>query len=188
MKNTVYYLPGMGGRLKTGLGQAILDRGFQVIGRETRGEFQKLSFQHKIDTITDDLKTHFWYDGAKVILNSFGAYLFFHSQLQMSAFPGRAIILSPIIGAATNSEIRLGFYPPRADVLVQAALKGEFPCPLNAEIHVGSEDWQSGPSGIVEFANAVGLPVSVVEGHGHMLGVDYVGAILDDNLILPEAI
>ena len=62
MKDTVYYLPGMGGHLNAGLGQAILDRGFQVIGRETLGEFQKLSFQHKIDTIADDLKTHFWYD------------------------------------------------------------------------------------------------------------------------------
>ena len=185
MKNTIYYLPGMGGRLSTGLGQAILDRGFQVIGRETCGEFKKLSFQNKIDIIADDLKTHFWYDGAKVILNSFGAYLFFHAQLQMPAFPGRVLILSPIIGAATNSEIRMGFYPPRADVLVQAALKGEFPCPLNAEIHVGSEDWQSGPSGIVEFSKSIGLPVTVVEGHGHMLGVDYVGRILDDNLIFP---
>jgi hypothetical protein len=38
MKDTVYYLPGMGGRLNTGLGQAVLDRGFQVIGRETRRE------------------------------------------------------------------------------------------------------------------------------------------------------
>ena len=185
MKDTVYYLPGMGGRLNTGLGQAVLDRGFKVIGRETRGEFQRLSFQKKIDTIANDLETHFWYNGAKVILNSFGAYLFFHAQLQIPAFPGRVIILSPIIGAATNSEIRMGFYPPRADVLVQAALKGEFPCPLNAEIHVGSEDWQSGPSGIVEFSKSIGLPVTVVEGHGHMLGVDYVGRILDDNLIFP---
>ena len=188
MENTVYYLPGMGGRLNTGLGQAVLDRGFKVIGRETCGEFQKLSFQHKIDTIANDLGTHFWYSNAKVILNSFGAYLFFHAQLQTPPFPGRVIIFSPIIGAATNSEIRMGFYPPRADALVKAALKGEFPCPLNAEIHVGSEDWQSGPSGIVEFAKAVGLPINVVEGHGHMLGVDYVGKILDNNLLLPECI
>ena len=85
MENTVYYLPGMGGRLSTGLGQAILSHGFQVIGRETRGEFQKLSFQHKIDTIADDLKTHFWYNGSKVILNSFGAYLFW--RISFFSFP-----------------------------------------------------------------------------------------------------
>jgi hypothetical protein len=33
MKNTVYYLPGMGGRLNTGLAKGINDRGFQLIGR-----------------------------------------------------------------------------------------------------------------------------------------------------------
>ena len=93
------------------------------------------------------------------------------------------------------NEEQMSEYTQRVyDVLGQARVallttqKGEFSCPLNAEIHVGSEDWQSDSSGIVEFANAVGLPVTVVEGHGHMLGVNYVGAILNDNLILPEAI
>ena len=48
MKNTVYYLPGMGGHLNTGLGKGINDRGFQIVGRETLGEFQKYSFQDKL--------------------------------------------------------------------------------------------------------------------------------------------
>jgi hypothetical protein len=73
MKNTVYYLPGMGGRLNTGLGKGINDRGFQIVGRETLGEFQKYSFQDKIDIISADLEDHFWYSEAKVIVNSFGA-------------------------------------------------------------------------------------------------------------------
>ena len=77
----------------------------------------------------------------------------------------------------------MGFYPPRADVLHKAAVDGTFPCPFNAEIHVGSEDWQSGPAGVVEFANAVGLPVNVADGLGHMLGTDYVGNILDRTLL-----
>jgi hypothetical protein len=43
MKDTVYYLPGMGGRLNTGLGRGIHDRGYKVVGRETRGEYQNCS-------------------------------------------------------------------------------------------------------------------------------------------------
>ena len=84
MKDTVYYLPGMGGRLNTGLGKGIHDRGYKVVGRETRGEFQKYSFQDKIDLVANDLEQHFWYDEAKVVVNSFGAYLFFHAQLRIS--------------------------------------------------------------------------------------------------------
>lgn len=37
IQKTVYYLPGAGGQLSTGLGQGLMDRGFDVTGRETRG-------------------------------------------------------------------------------------------------------------------------------------------------------
>ena len=60
MKDTAYYLPGMGGRLNTGLGRGIHDRGYKVVGRETRGDFQKYSFQDKIDLVAHDLEQHFW--------------------------------------------------------------------------------------------------------------------------------
>ena len=39
--DTAYYLPGIGGRLNTGLGRGIHDRGYKVVGLETLGEFQK---------------------------------------------------------------------------------------------------------------------------------------------------
>jgi transposase InsO family protein len=39
--STVYYLPGYGGQLATGLGQGLIDRGFHVAGRETRDDFLK---------------------------------------------------------------------------------------------------------------------------------------------------
>ena len=179
MKDTVYYLPGMGGHLNTGLGKGIQDRGYKIVGRETLGEFQKYSFQEKIDVVANDLIEHFWYEDAKVIVNSFGAYLFFHAQLQMKTYPGHVLILSPIIGGSNDDDTMMRFYPPRADALVRAATDGVFPCPLNAKIHVGSEDWQSGPAGVVSFGDATGMPVSVVDKQGHMLSVDYVGGLLD---------
>ena len=182
MKDTVYYLPGMGGRLNTGLGRGIHDRGYKIVGRETRGEYQKYSFQDKIDLVANDLEQHFWYEEAKVVVNSFGGYLFLHAQLQMKPYPGQVLILSPIIGGSKHDETHMRFYPPRADVLIEAAVNGEVPCPLNAVVHLGSEDWQSGPEGVLNFGKAVGLPVSVVEGQGHMLSVDYVGGLLDDHL------
>ena len=179
MKDMVYYLPGMGGRLETGLGEGIIQRGYSVVGRATLGAFKKLRFQEKIDIVTADLVESFWNDSSIVVANSFGAYLFLHSQINMPPFPGKVILFSPVIGTATNSEIAVRFYPPRADVLRELALQNKFPKPQNAEIHVGSEDWQSGPTNVVEFAEAVGLKAIVVEGKGHMLGADYVGSVLD---------
>jgi hypothetical protein len=37
MARSIHYLPGSGGRLEAGLGQALLSRGCNVIGRESVG-------------------------------------------------------------------------------------------------------------------------------------------------------
>ncbi len=58
MANLIYYLTGWEGRLNTGLGQALMDRGFDVTGRETRGEFKDLSFTDQVETVKEDLLNH----------------------------------------------------------------------------------------------------------------------------------
>jgi hypothetical protein len=50
---------------------------------------------------------------------------------------------------------------------------------MNCEIHVGSEDWQSNPKNVQNFAELVGISFHVVEGDGHMLSKEYVGSLLD---------
>ena len=59
-----------------------------------------------------------------------------------------------------------------------------FPAPCDAQIHVGSEDWQSVPDNVKQFGIATGIPVTVVEGVGHMLPKAYVGRLLDDWLTI----
>lgn len=175
----VYYLPGRGGQLHTGLGQGLMDRGFDVTGRETRGEFRDLSFQAQIDAVSADLHDHFWYEDAYVVVNSYGGYLFLHAQAQIESFPGKVLLLSPIVGDFRNETTQMGFVPPRPDFLMEQALAGRFPKLSHAEIHVGSEDWQSHPVNVQAFGDAAGITVTVVPGGGHMLGKEYVGALLD---------
>ena len=176
---SVYYLPGRNGEISKGLGQGLLDRGFSVVGRETRGAFLKLSFQQQIEAIQSDLKNDFWHEDAKLVAVSYGCYLFLHAQLKMAAFPGRVLLLSPVLGGAFASKVRVGFFPPRANTLSEAVDADEFPQLQKAEIHVGSEDWQSNPEAVHAFGKAISIPVSIVEGKSHMLGVDYVGPVLD---------
>ena len=178
MKKSVYYLTGMGGRLDTGLGQALLSRGFEVAGRELYGEFRKLDFQHQVDLVAEDLQSHFWQEEARVIANSFGAYLFLHAQVQMKPYIGRVILLSPIVGEFSNEDTRMNFVPPRADKIQQLAEAGSFPIPIHCEVHVGSEDWQSNPVNVTAFGSMLGIPVTVVPNAGHMLPKEYVGNLL----------
>lgn len=175
----VYYLPGAGGELHTGLGQGLLDRDYRVTGRETRGDFQRLSFQEKIDLITQDLQAHFWREDARVIGNSFGGYLFLHAQAALAPFPGKVLLLSPIVGHFIDEGSYRGYVPPRSTTLKALVEAGRFPTPIRAEIHVGSEDWQSHPRAVTAFGQATGIPVHIIEGRGHELGRDVVGPILD---------
>lgn len=179
MKDTVYYLPGRGGEITTGLGQGLLRRGFSVTGRETRGDFLRLTFQQQLDVIRSDLQDEFWHESAKLVAVSYGCYLFLHAQLGMPAFPGSVLLLSPVLGGAFSSAAGLTFIPPGAGQLEQAASKLEFPRLRDAEIHVGSEDWQGNPEAVSTFGSQTFIPVTVVDGKGHMLGVNYVSSLLD---------
>lgn len=178
-QKTVYYLPGRGGQISTGLGQGLQDRGFSVLGQETRGAFLKLSFQQQLKAICCDLQENFWHEHARLVAVSYGCYLYLHAQLEMPAFPGRVMLLSPVLGSAYAASVGVGFYPPRADGLIQAMEAHCFPALSQAEIHVGSEDWQSNPDAISKFGEAVSIPVNIVQDKGHMLGKDYVGQLLD---------
>ncbi len=177
--DTVYYLPGAGGQLATGLGQAIMTRGFNVAGRETRGEFRSLGFEDQLQIIREDLQSHFWHDQARVICNSYGSYLFLHAQSQMSPFPGRVLMLSPIVGEFTSDETRTTFSPPRPTRLKELAEAGQFPVPVHSEIHVGAEDWQSIPANVQALGGVMGISVTVVPKGGHNLPKSYVGSLLD---------
>ena len=66
-KRTIYYLPGVVGQLCISLGLDLINRGFDVTGRETRGDFRELPFDRQIQTIMDDLQRHFWHEQSQVV-------------------------------------------------------------------------------------------------------------------------
>ena len=180
MTPSIYLLPGRGGRLDKGLGEALTGRGWQVHGRELQGEFQRLRFDHQVETIAKDLRTHFWHGDARVVANSFGAYLFLHAQTLLPPFPGRVLLLSPIVGEASQEERMLYFVPPRAGQLQELIGQGAYPAPVRCEIHVGEHDWQSVPANVQAIGQALGWRVSIVPGASHQLPKAYVGAVLDE--------
>jgi len=176
---TIYYLPGHGGRLGTGLGEALLSRGYNVSGRETVGEFKDIPFSQQVAIIAEDLKTHYWHEDARVIANSFGAYLFLNAQALMSPYVGKVLLLSPIVGEFSNEDNGMGFIPPHSGRLAQLAESGTYPVPQHCEIHVGEHDWQSIPGNVTKLAGLLRLNATVVPGEGHMLDKRYVSAVLD---------
>jgi pimeloyl-ACP methyl ester carboxylesterase len=179
MPNPIYFLPGHGGRITNGLGQALKARGYDVYGRETVGDFKKLDFDTQVETVANDLKANFWHEAARVVANSYGGYLLLQALSLSKPYPGNLLLLSPIVGEFSSEQIRMGFIPPYAKRLYELASKGMFPIPASCEIHVGSEDWQSIPDNVTAFASFVNAQVSVVQGAGHGLPKEYVSSVLD---------
>ena len=179
MTDTIYYLTGRGGQLDKGLGEAILERGYKLSGREMTGTFSKLPFQNQIDLITQDLQGGFWHKDARAIAVSYGAYLLLHALADLEPYVGNILLLSPVLGGVTNSGSMRYFSPPRSDKLVRTVVEGCFPVPNNIEIHVGDSDWQSPYQRAEQFTQAVSGKCGVVPGAGHKLGKTYVTAVLD---------
>jgi hypothetical protein len=178
-QRTVYYLPGHGGRLHTGLGEALMSRGLNLAGRETVDDFRRLRFMEQVETVAEDLRTHFWRDDAQVVANSFGAYLFLNAQSVLPPYPGKVLLLSPIVGAFDHPDKPMSFSPPMPTRLMDMATRGELSCPSQAEIHVGSQDWQANPEQVARLGELMSIPVHIVEGNGHMLDHGYVNSLLE---------
>ena len=180
MTSLIYYLPGWAGSLSTGLGQALMARGFDVTGRETRGDFKDLSFTDQVETVKEDLLNHFWTEDSRVIANSFGAYLFLHAQASLEPYPGKVLLLSPIVGGFADDETGRFFSPPQEHKLLKLAEAGQFPVLSNCEVHTGSEDWQSHPDAVTKFFGLLDVDVVVAAGRGHSLGEGYLGKVLTE--------
>ena len=176
---TIYYLPGNRGELHTGLGEELLQRGFSLEGRETRGDFKKLPFAEQIECIANDLQNRFWHKESLVVANSFGAYLFLHAQTLLPPFIGKVLLLSPVVGEAADIEHMRFYVVPRSGKIHKMADSGTYPTPLCCEIHVGENDWQSDPDKVLAFAKPQDIKVTVVPDGGHMLGKTYVQLVLD---------
>ena len=187
MPDSVYLLPERGGSLDRGLGEELSARGFRVIGRELRGDFGKLAFGEQVETVADDLRSGFWTGCARVVANSFGAYLFLQAQALSEPFPGKALLLSPIVGEAQDGEHMAFFVPPRAGRLRELIHSGRYPAPADCEAHVGKLDWQGAPEKVAEFGKLAGISVTVVPGAGHALPKEYVSAVLDRWLGAPNS-
>ena len=183
MAQVIYYLPGHGGKLDSALGKELMRRGFDIAGRSTTGEFNQLSFSDQVQTVANDLENGFWFEDAKIVAKSFGAYLFLHAQGLISPFVGKVLLLSPIVGEFTNEEKMMSFVPPKADELKDLVDSGNYPTPNNIEMHVGSEDWQSDPDSVKALGRRLGINYTVVPKEGHSLSKTYVGSILDRWLI-----
>lgn len=179
MKRSIFYLPGRGGELFTGLGAALIERRCTITGIEIRGDFQRLRFSEQVDIVAGALMDLPKDKQTQVIANSFGAYLFLHAQSLLDPIPSKVLLLSPIVGGVARPGSGMGMSPPQADRLFALGDIGKLSAPQICEIHVGAEDWQCPVDSVKRMGALIGAHVHVVPRAGHMLPKNYVNSLLD---------
>ena len=88
------------------------------------------------------------------------------------------LLLSPIVGEFGSEVLQMGFIPPRAKKLFELASSRQYPAPLDCQMYVGGDDWQSNPSNVTQLGKLLNITVNVVPNNGHMLDKTYVSDLL----------
>ncbi len=97
----------------------------------------------------------------------------------LAPFPGKVVLLSPIVGEFGDTDQEMNFIPPYAERLFNLIDANQMTTPVNAEIHTGELDWQSNPATVKKLGEALSIPVHIVSGAGHGLPKEYVSNVLD---------
>lgn len=151
----IYLIPGRGESLDEGIGQIIASMGFTVYCRKIISDFAGLGFSEQLALIRSDLKSVFWNEDAVLVGRSYGAYLLLHTLAELQPFPGKVLLFSPVLGAATSKDRRSGVLPPRSKLLLKLADSRAFPAPRHLEIHTGAVDNGCDPALAIRFAPLV---------------------------------
>ncbi|NEV60656.1 alpha/beta hydrolase [Thiorhodococcus minor] len=179
MTSALYLLPGRSNTLSD-LGDIVLDLGMDVCGRELRPPFSTLRFSEQLAYIQKDLRTLLWAPEAKLIGHSYGGYLLLHALAELPPFPGRILLLSPVLGSAVvRGDRPFSSTPPRARRLLELSERQTFPAPRALELHTGADDDGCDP----DLARTICAQIStatatVVPEQGHQLAPDYVAEVI----------
>ena len=153
MESTVFYLTGLGGKLDTGLGQALRDLGVTYSGISYSGSFEYLSHSKKLLLVKEKLSEFVEMGGNKLVAVSAGGLLIVE-LLEEVHFPNLEILLlSPVL-------------PNHSTITNQ---------PKSLRIIFGSDDYLYYESKTNNLLNSIlNSSFLLVDGAGHFLPHDIV--------------
>ncbi len=133
------YLTGRGGELDKGLGRYIA---------EVSPEFEGIAFNHKmlsrpfseqVERTRDLLQTH-WDRKTELIANSYGCYILLHALTDQGVFPGKLLMLSPLLGRTELRSQGFSSRPPMLKSLNRAFQEQRISKPAYLNITAGDQD------------------------------------------------
>jgi len=165
----IYYVPGRHETHEEHAGVVLSRVGLRYYGRDITDEFLRQTFSRQIEVITSDIR-NYMNENSLIIGRSFGGYLILHAVCGIGAYPGRILLINPMLGRYINKKQMCGIIPPRADLLFSLARSGEFPEIRSLTIAAGERDMQCPPDAagkFVEVLDSDNTRLIVMPGQGH---------------------
>ena len=157
------YITGRGGSTTQGLSSYLstLVDDYQALANDT--DLHRLSVDEQINTVTEFCKpaTH-------LIANSYGAYLWLLSRIDATPSDTRVLLLSPVMGRATDPEKMLSSRPPRLRGLESAISDARLVLPEQIRVVTGRDDQVcTHQTALAQCAKLGVEDLSIIEGEGH---------------------
>ena len=166
------YITGRGGSAQGGLSAylATLSNDYSALAIDP--EFLAQSFEEQVAATREFCGVENGY----VIANSYGAYLLLQSLIDQSPMFARVLLLSPVLGRAMDPDRMLLSRPPRERTLREAIEAQRLGLPFSLRIVTGREDEICDWKLAINFADALGINISVLDDEGHMISPAAVSA------------
>ena len=161
----IRYITGRGGDALGGLSAylATLCANFDALAIDP--SFLSADFLEQIEVVREFCAE----EGAYIIANSYGAYLFLQSLIDQPPIESKVMLLSPVFGRVNSEKRMLISRPPGEKTLKSAIMEARLGLPEHLEILTGSDDETCDASLAEETAHMLGVEVCVLQNEGHMI-------------------
>lgn len=172
------YITGRGGSATQGLSSYLSTLVDDYKGLANDSVLHRLPVDEQINIVTKFCKpaTH-------LIANSYGAYLWLLSRIDAAPSDTRALLLSPVMGRATDPEKMLSSRPPRLRGLESAIAENRLVLPQKVRVVTGRDDDVCTYQTAIAQCMKLGIEdLSIIEGEGHNMSHDLVSKTISDFL------
>lgn len=118
-------------------------------------------------------------EGAYIIANSYGAYLFLHSLIGRTPLQASALLLSPVLGRVNSERRMLISRPPGEKRFKRAVSDGSFGLPFDTRIVTGADDEVCDPRLAAYISSQLNIELEVLSGEGHLISPAKVAVAID---------
>ena len=171
----IRYITGRGGDALGGLSAylATLSENFDALAIDP--SFLSADFLEQIEVVREFCAE----EGAYIIANSYGAYLFLHSLIARAPLRASALLLSPVLGRVNSEKRMLISRPPGEKRFNRAVSDGSFGLPAVTRIVTGEDDAVCDSQLSAHVSSQLHIELEVLIGEGHMISPPKVAAAVD---------